>query len=93
MTNQQSPFQNLTPQEIQTLYYLQQKMQQSQQGQAPPQYFQPNQAPPNGEQPKKKKGVKKAAQKASKMDEGEWSWEMKVIALIVFVFAVAYFSR
>ena len=92
MSNQQSPFQNLTPQEIQTLYYLQQKMQQNGQTHTP-QYFQQNQAAPNVEQPKKKKKGQKAAQKASKMDEGEWSWEFKVIALIIFVFAVAYFSR
>jgi hypothetical protein len=85
-------FQNLTLQEIQTLYYLQQKMQ-GQPVQTPPQYFQQNQAAPNVEPPKKKKGVKKAAQKASKMDEGDWNWEMKVIAFIVFVFVVAYFSR
>jgi hypothetical protein len=51
---------NLSPQEIQMYYHLQQKIQQAGQGQATPQYFQQPQ------EEKRKVSVKKAAKKAAK---------------------------
>jgi hypothetical protein len=69
---------SLSPQELQTLHYLQQKIQQP-----PPQYFQMpvQQPPPPPPQTTKKTGKKRIKQAAKKASKG-WGFELYVLAAV-----------